>query len=103
MMYRTAEFKLPAVVNHQIDMIAATPSPTIFGEHKQTLEIVSRYSQMPAVTARPGSNQMRLRSEKPQSHKFILILSPVTEPHSTSIQDTKPVEPICFVFCIKHP
>jgi len=103
MMYGTVELKLPAVVNHQIDMIAATPSPTIFGDHKQTLEIVSRYSWMPAVTARPRSSQIRLRSEKPKSHKFILLHSPVTEPHSTSIQDTKPVEPICFFFCIKHP
>jgi len=46
MNYGNAEFKVPAVVNPQIDPIAATPSPTTFGEHMQTLEIVSGQSQM---------------------------------------------------------
>jgi hypothetical protein len=39
--YRTAELKVPVVVNHQIDPIAATPSPISFGEPMPTLEIVS--------------------------------------------------------------
>ena len=73
MKYGTAELKVPAVVNHQIDQIAATPCPTTFGERMQTLEIVSGQSQMPAVTLQPGSSQMRLGSEKPQSHKFIPV------------------------------
>jgi len=103
MKYGTAELKVPAVVNHQVDPIAATPSPTTFGEHMQTLEIVSAQSQMPAVTSRPGSSQMRLGSEKPQSHKFIPLFSPIAEPDSTPIQDTKPVEPVSFYPCIKHP
>jgi hypothetical protein len=53
MKYRTAELKVPAVDNRQIDLIAATPSPTTFGENMQTLEIVSGQSQMPVVTSRP--------------------------------------------------
>ena len=51
MKYGTAELKVLTVVNHQIDWIAATPSPTTFGEHMQTLQIVSGQSQMPAVTS----------------------------------------------------
>jgi len=103
MKYGTAKLKVLTVVNHQIDPIAATPSPTTFGEHMQTLEIVSGQSQMPAVTSRPGSSQMRLGSEKPQSHQFIPLLSPVLEPDSTPMLDTKPFEPVSIHPCIKHP
>jgi len=52
----TAILNVLAVVNHQIDPIAATPSPTTIWEHMQPLQIVSGQSQMPAVTLRPGSN-----------------------------------------------
>jgi hypothetical protein len=103
MMYRTAELKVPVVVHHQIDLIAATPSPTLFGEHMQTLEIISGQSQMPAVTSRPGSSQMRLGSEQPHSHQFIPLFSPVGEPDSTLIQDTQPVKPVSFNLIKKHP
>jgi hypothetical protein len=68
MKYGTAELIVPVVVNHQIDMIAATPSPTTFGNHMHNLQIVSGQLWMPAVTSRPGSSQMRLCLEKPQSH-----------------------------------
>jgi hypothetical protein len=103
MKYGTAELKVPAVVNHQIDPIAATPSPTTFGEDMQTLDIVSGQSQMPAATSRPGSSRMMLGLEKPQSHQFIPLFSPVAEPDSTPILDTKPVEPVSFFPCIKYP
>jgi len=102
MKYGTAESMVPTVVNHQIDRIAATPSPTTFGEHMQTLAIVSGQSQMPAVTSRAGSSHMRLGSEKPQSHQFIPLFLPVAEPDSTPILDTKPVEPVSIHPCIKH-
>jgi hypothetical protein len=39
--YMTAELKVLAVINRKIDMIAGTLSPTTFGEHLQTLELVS--------------------------------------------------------------
>jgi len=96
MKYGTGEFKVPAVVKPQIDMSAATPSPTTFGEHMQTLDIVWGQSQMPAVTSPPGSSQMRLASEKPQSHKFTPVFSPNTATHLMPIEHAKPVEPICF-------
>jgi hypothetical protein len=47
----TAELQIPAVVKHLIDTTAATPSPTIFGEHMRTLDIVSEQSHMPAGTS----------------------------------------------------
>jgi len=40
MKYGTTESRVPAVVKPQIDMTAATPSSTTFGEHMQTLDIV---------------------------------------------------------------
>jgi len=65
MKYGTAELKVLAVVKPQIDMTAATPSLTTFGEFMQTLDIIRRQWHMQAVTSRPGSSQMRLGSEKP--------------------------------------
>jgi len=103
MKYGTAELNVPAVVNHQIDPIAATPSPTTFGEHMEIIEIFSGQSLMRAVTCRPGSTQMRLGSEKPQSHKFIPLFSHIAEPDSTPIHHTQPVEPVSLYLCIKHP
>jgi len=100
MMYGTAELKVPALIEPQIDMNAATPSPKTFGELMQTLDILRRQLQMPAVTSRPGSSQMRLGSEKPQSHKFIPDFAPDVVPDLTPIQDAKPVERVRFYPCI---
>jgi len=50
MEYGSAKLNFPAVVNHQMDTIAATPYPKTFGKHMQTLEIANRQSDMPAVT-----------------------------------------------------
>ena len=47
----TAELIVPAVFNPQIDMTAATPSPTTVGEHMQTPDIACGQEQMPAVTS----------------------------------------------------
>jgi len=63
----TAEFKVPAIFKPQIDRTAATPYPTTFGELMQTLDIVCGKEQIPTVTSRPGSSQMRLGSEKPHT------------------------------------
>jgi len=65
-MYWNTKLRVPAVVKPQIDKTAATPSPTTFGGHMQTLDIVRGQSPMTAVTSRPGSSQMRLGSESPQ-------------------------------------
>jgi hypothetical protein len=86
MNYGTVKLKVPAVVKHQIDTTAGTPSPTGVGEHMQTLEIVRGQSEVPAVTSRPVSSQMRLGSEKPQSHEFIPVLLPGTATDLRPIQ-----------------
>jgi hypothetical protein len=102
MRYGTAELKVPAVVKPQMDSTTATPSPITVGEHIQTPEIVREQSNMPAVTSRPASSQMRLGSEKPQTHKFTPGLSPSMATDSMPIQDTKPVEPVSFYPGMKH-
>jgi hypothetical protein len=45
---------------------------------------------------------MRLGSEKPQSHEFILLIFPVAEPDSTPIPGTKPVEPVSIYPYVKN-
>jgi len=80
MKYGTTKLKVPVVVEPQIDTTAATPSPTTFGEQMQTLDIVRGQSPMKAVTSRPGSSQMRLGSEKPQSQQFIPVFRPTWRP-----------------------
>jgi hypothetical protein len=102
MRYGTAELKVPAVVKPQMHSTTATPSPITVGEHIQTPEIVRGQSNMPAVTSRPASSQMRLGSEKPQTHKFTPRLSPSMATDSMPIQDAKPVEPVSFYPGMKH-
>ena len=102
MRYGTAELKVPAVVKPQIETTAATPSPITVGDHMQTPEIVRGQSEMPAETSRPGCSQMRLGSEKPQSHKCRSVLSPGMATDSMPIQDANPVEPASFYPCMKH-
>jgi len=103
MKYENTELTVPAVVTHQIDTTAATPSPTTFGEHMQTLDMVRGQSPMTAVTSQPGSSQMRPGSEKPQSHQFIMVFSADAATDSMPIQDAKPLEPVSFYRCMKHP
>jgi len=103
MSYGTAELKVPAVVKPQIDSTTATPSPITVGEHMQTPEIVQGQLEMPAVISRPGSSQMRLGSEKPQSHQFIVVVAPGMATDSIPLQDANPVEHVSFYPCMKHP
>jgi hypothetical protein len=103
MRYGTAELMVPAVVKPQTDSTTATPPPITVGEHMQTPEIVRGKPEMPPVTSRPGRSQMRLGSEKPQSHIFIPVLSPGMATDSIPIQDVNPVEPVSFYPCMKDP
>ena len=103
MRYGTAELMVQAVVKPQIDLTTATPSPITVGEHMQTPEIVGGQSEMPAVTSRPASSQMRLGSEKPQSDKVIPVLSPGMAIDFIPIQDANPLEPVSFYPCTKNP
>jgi hypothetical protein len=68
----------------------------------QTPEIIQGQLEMPAATSRPGSSQMMLGSEKPQSHRFILVHAPGMATDSMPIQDANPVEPVSFFRCMKH-
>jgi len=103
MKYGTTELKAPAVVKPHTDTTAATPSPTTFGEHMQAIDIVPGPSQMPQVTSRPGSSQMRLGSEKPQAHSHIAHLMPDAVHDSSQMEIAKLVEPISVYPCIGHP
>jgi len=103
MKYGTAKLKVPAVVKPQIDTTAATPFLTTLGEHIKTIDIVRGQLEMLAVTSQPQSSQMWLGSEKPWSHKFILVLSPDLVTNSMPIQNAKPVEPVSCYPCMKHP
>ena len=96
MKYRTTESKIPAVVTPQTDTTAATPSPTTFGELMQVLDIVPGQSQMPQVTSRQGSSQMRLGLEKPQEDNHILSLMPDAVPDSSQREIAMPVQPVSF-------
>ena len=69
----------------------------------QTLDIILRQDQMPAVTSPPGCSQMRLGSEKQQSHQCIPVLSPDAPPDLTPIQKANPVKTVSLYPCIKHP
>jgi len=103
MKYGTTKLRVLAVVKPQIDMTAATPLPITFGEHMQTLDIVREQSPMTAVTSRPGSSQMRLCCEKPQSHIYIPVSLRDAATDSMPIHDAKPVEPVSFYPFLKHP
>jgi hypothetical protein len=100
MQFRTAELKIPAVGKPQEDSTAATPSPTTFGELMQALDIVPGQSQMPQVTSRQGTSQMRLGSEKPQADNRILPPMPAAVRDSSLIELAKPVQPVSFYPCI---
>jgi len=96
MKYGLAELIVPAVVKPQTNKTAAISLPTTFGESMQTLDIVRGQSQMPQGTSRPRSSQMRLGSERLQSHTDIAFFLPDTVAHSSPIEIAKAVEPITF-------
>jgi hypothetical protein len=103
MKYGTAELNFLAVVKLQIHITAATASWTTAGEHMQTLAMVRGQLEIPEVTSQAGSSQLRLGSEKPQSNKFIPAFLPNVAANSMAIQDAKPVGPLSFYPCMKHP
>ena len=96
MNYRTTELNVPAVGKPQADSTAATPSPTTFGELMQALDIVPGQSEMPQVTSRLGTSQMRQGSEKPQPDNHIVPLMPAVVTDSSPIEIAKPVQPVSF-------
>jgi len=102
MKYGTAELRVPVVLQPQIAMTAATTSPTTVGEHMQTFDILRGQSEVLVLSSRPGSSEMKLSSEKPQSHKFKLVGSPAMATDPMPIPEARPLEPVSFYPCIKH-
>jgi hypothetical protein len=100
MKYGTTELKIPAGGKPQEDSTAATPSPTSFGELMQALDIVPGQSQMPQVTSRQGTRQMRLGLEKAQADNRIVPPMPAVVPDSSPIEIAKQVQPVSFYPCI---
>jgi len=100
MKYGRTELKVPAVLKPRTDTTAPTPSLTTFEELLQTRDIVRRHSHIPQVRSRPGSIQMRLGLEKPESHNSRAHLLPGVVPDSSQMVIGKPVEAIRFYPCI---
>ena len=96
MKYRPTEVKVAAVVMPQTDTTAATPSPTTFGELMRVLDLVPWQSQMPQVTSRQRSSQMRLGSEKPQTDNHIVSNMPDAVPDSSQMEIATPVQQVSF-------
>jgi len=90
MNYGSTALKVPAVVNPQSDMTAATPSPTTFGDLMQVLGIIPGQAQMLQVKSRQGSSQMRLGSQNPQADNHIVC--PL--PDSAQREIATPVQPV---------
>jgi len=101
--YGTTKLKAQAVIQPQTADDAASFVPTTFSVPLVTLDSVPRELQMPQLTSRPASTQMRLGSRKPQMHERIPSLLPAPMPDRLQIQQSKPVEPITFHPCISRP
>jgi hypothetical protein len=96
MKYKTTELKVTAVRKTQIDVTAAIPSPTTFGELMQALHILLGQLQMLQVTSRQGSSGKRLGSEKPHPDNHIVQPMSAPVPDSSQIQIAKSVQPVSF-------
>jgi len=97
--YGTTELKILAVGKPKTDSTAATPSPTTYGELMLAHDIVPGQSQMPQVTSRQGSTQMRLGLENPQADNHTVQPMPIGGPDSSQIEIAKPVQPVSFYPC----
>ena len=60
----------------------------------QGLGIVPGHSQMPQVTFRQQSSQMRLGSEKRQPDRHIVYVMPDVVPNSSQMESVTPISPI---------
>jgi len=100
MKYGMAILRVPAVVNPQPDTTGVAPLLTTCGELLKTLDIVPRQSQMQQGTSRPGSSQMWLVSEKPQSYQCIASIAPTIAPDLSPNRNIKSVKPVSFYQCI---
>jgi len=102
-MYGTSELRVPADVQPQTNDDTPVPPPTTFGEFMESLDNVPGISQRVQGTSRPGSNHIRLGSEKPQSKLSRPSGEPAAEPNSSTLLKAKPVEPVSFYPSIEPP
>jgi len=98
--YGTSTLRIPAVVQPQTDDDAAAHAPITIRERMEYIYIDPRISQMLQGTFRPGSSDIRLGSGEPQSNMSIFGLPTAAKPHSSLIQNAKPVELVSFYPCI---
>jgi len=101
--YETTELKFTAVVQSQREEDATCSVPMTFREPMETLDSIPGKSQMPQVTSRPVSSQMRLGLQTPQTHKGIPSLPPAPVPDSFMIQISKHVEYVRYNSCTQPP
>jgi len=100
--YWTTELKVPPVVEPPTDTTAATPSLTTSGELMQVPDIISGQLQMPQVTSRQGSSQMRLSSERPEPDNHIVSQMPDSMRNPSQMENAKPDQPISLNLANYH-
>jgi hypothetical protein len=103
MQYGTTELEVTAVGKPQTETTVATPSLTSFAALMHALNIVPRQSQMPQVTSRQGSSEMRLGLEKPQAKTHMVPPMRAVVPDLPQIEFSKPVQSISLDPCILYP
>jgi len=69
----------------------------------QALDIIPGQSQMPQMTSRQGSSEMRLGSEEPQEDNCIVPSMPDPEPDLSQIKIGKTVQHSSFYPWMKCP
>jgi len=94
--YGTTEFKVPGVVQSQMEEDATCSVLTTFDEPLERLDRVPGKLQMPLVTSWTGCSQMRLGLRKPQTHEGIPSFPPAPAPDASLIQIPKHVEPLSY-------
>ena len=58
--YGTTKLQVPAVINPQMNDVAAAPARTTFEEQHESVDIVPGKSQIPQGTFQPGSHHRRI-------------------------------------------
>jgi len=96
MKYSMTELEFPRVVKPQTDTTATTPTPTTSGELMRVCDIVPGKFQMPQVTSRQVSSQMRPGWEKHQADNHIVSLIPNAVPDVSLRKIATPVQPVSF-------
>jgi len=86
--YGTTELKVLAVIQPQMAGDAASSVPTTFSEPLEALDSVPGTLEMPQVTCRAGSSDMRLGLQTAQTHERIPSLPPAPMPDWSQIQQS---------------